>query len=70
VRIRERLDGGRTVSHHERIDELGVELSRIHAALAEDFIALERADDDGAPPSDNSVRAYFAYQRRPASLPG
>ena len=70
VRIRERRGDGRTVSHHERIDELGVELTRIHAALAEDFIALECSDDDGAPPSDDSVRAYFAYQRRPAALTG
>jgi len=66
VRIREHGDGGRSRSHHERIAELGVELARIEQALDPDFVALERFDDAGAPPTDDSARAYYAYARRPA----
>jgi len=64
VLIREHLDGARSRGHHERIGELGVELARIEAALDRDFIALERSDDGGAPPTDDSTRAYYAYARR------
>jgi hypothetical protein len=64
VWIEEHQADGGLVVHHERIGELGVELARIDAALAGDFMALERADDDGGAPSDDSVRAYFAYHAR------
>lgn len=64
VVMRER-QGGRSVLHHERIRELGVELAAVEDALDADFTLLERADDDGAPPTDESARAYFLYRRRP-----
>ncbi len=67
VRISERLADGRTRRHHERIDELGVELALIDAALAAHFEPLERSDGHGAPPTDESARAYFAHRRRPRS---
>jgi SAM-dependent methyltransferase len=50
--------------HHERIGELGVALAAIEEALAGDFTVLERADDDGGTPTDESVRAYLACRRR------
>jgi SAM-dependent methyltransferase len=65
VRISEPVGNGRTDRHHERIGELGVELAKIDAALAGRFTPLESADDDGARPTDESVRAYYAYRRRP-----
>jgi SAM-dependent methyltransferase len=71
VRIREQLGDGRVRHHHERIGELGVELATIAAELAPRFTLLESSDDDGAAPSDESVRAYLAYRRRrraPAAL--
>ena len=64
VRIRERLDDGRSVIHHERIGELGVELATIADALAGDFVLLEIRDDDDLTPTDESPRAYFAYRAR------
>ena len=64
VVIGERAADGATTVHHERIGELGVALARIEDALAGDFVALERADDDGRAPTDASARAYFAYRRR------
>jgi SAM-dependent methyltransferase len=64
VRIREQLRDGRVRHHHERIGELGVELSRIDAELAPRFTLLESSDDEGASPTDESVRAYLAYRRR------
>jgi len=65
VHIRERLG-----EHHERIVELGVELARIDAALGRWFTLLESSDGDGAPPTDESARAYFAYRRRPRAQTG
>jgi len=65
VRIAEHRRGG-VVLHHERIGELGVALARIEAALARDFVVLERCDDDGGEPSDESVRAYYACAALPA----
>ncbi len=50
--------------HHEQIGELAVALTAIETALATDFSVLERADDDGAAPTDESVRAYLACRRR------
>jgi len=64
VRIRERLDDGRSILHHERIPELGVELARIADGLAGDFVLLESSDEDGGAPTDESTRAYFAYRAR------
>jgi hypothetical protein len=56
--------GGPATVHRERIPERGVELAAIAAAIADRFELLESADDDGAAPSDESSRAYFAYRRR------
>ena len=64
VRIRERLDDGRSVLHHERIGELGVQLAVIADALSGDFVLLESRDDHGLTPTDESPRAYFAYRAR------
>jgi SAM-dependent methyltransferase len=64
VRIRERLDDGRSVLHHERIGELGVQLAVIADALSGDFVLLESRDDDDLTPTDESPRAYFAYRAR------
>jgi SAM-dependent methyltransferase len=64
VWIEERPPHGGLVRHHERIPELGVALATIAAALERDFELLEGSDDDGAAPSDESTRAYFAYRRR------
>ena len=52
--------------HHERIGELAIPLTTIAQALAADFEPIESADDDGAPPTDESARAYLAW-RRPSS---
>jgi SAM-dependent methyltransferase len=49
---------------HERIYELGVPLSRIHAALDDRFERLEQASLDGSPVSDESDRVFFVYRRR------
>ncbi len=51
--------------HEERIDELGVPLDRIRSALEPGFDLLEEADEAGGPPTDESVKAHFAYRRRP-----
>jgi SAM-dependent methyltransferase len=64
VRIRERLDDGRSVLHHERIGELGVQLAVIADALSGDFVLLESRDDDDLTPTDESPRAHFAYRAR------
>jgi SAM-dependent methyltransferase len=64
VRIRVQLPDGRSALHHERIGELAVALTTIADTLAGDFELLESSDDDGAPPSDESPRAYFAYRAR------
>ena len=63
VHISEAVEG-RPIRHHERIVELGVELAAIDGALAERFEQLECSDDEGAAPTDESSRAYFAYRRR------
>lgn len=65
IRIFERLEGSHYALHHERIGELGVKLSRIASALEGRFHLLELTDEDGDPPSDESVKAYFAYRRVP-----
>jgi SAM-dependent methyltransferase len=69
VRIDERSDGDRPSHHHERIGELGVELTTIADALAGDFVLLESCDEDGSAPTDESARAYFAYRARDSARP-
>jgi SAM-dependent methyltransferase len=50
--------------HHERIGELAPALATIADALAGEFEPIESADDEGAPATDESVRAYLAWRRR------
>jgi SAM-dependent methyltransferase len=64
IRVFEPDDHGQFALHHERITELGVELSEIQGLLAADFDLVEGADPDGGVPTDESARAYFVYRRR------
>lgn len=50
--------------HHERIDELAMPLATIAQALAGEFDPLECVDEEGAPATDESRRAYLAWRRR------
>jgi len=50
--------------HHERIGEFAMALATVAQALAGEFEPIESADDDGAPATDDSVRAYLAWRRR------
>ncbi len=65
VRIFEEVGPARFQLHHERIGELAVPLSRITAALRAKFVLLEQTSESGEEPSDDSVKAHFAYRRRP-----
>ncbi|MGO8869932.1 MAG: class I SAM-dependent DNA methyltransferase [Acidimicrobiales bacterium] len=65
IRIFECLGGSRYELHHERIGELGVPLDRIRSALAPAFALLEETDEHGGAPSEESVKAHFAFRRRP-----
>ncbi len=51
--------------HEEVIGELAVSLWRIRSALEADFELLEEVSDTGGPPSDDSVKAHYAFRRRP-----
>jgi SAM-dependent methyltransferase len=70
VKIFEHLDGATYRLHHEEIDELGVNLSRIREALAPRFVLLRESDEHGNPPTDTSVKAHFAFGRRPGPPDG
>jgi hypothetical protein len=59
------VEGVRYDLHQEQIGELGVSLSRIESALAPTFLILDETDENGHPPTDSSVKAYFACRRRP-----
>ncbi len=63
VWIVERLADGRLAGQHERIGELGVELERIEAALADRFELLEREDEAGRAPDASSERVHYAWRR-------
>lgn len=63
IRIFEHIGGPRFVLHHERIEELGVELDQMKSALARWFDLLEETDPQGEPPNDESLRAYFVARR-------
>ncbi len=65
IRIFEHQGRDRYQLHQEQIGELGVSLSRIESALASKFVILEEIDENGDPPTDSSVKAYFACRRRP-----
>ncbi len=65
IRIFEHREGPHFELHHERIGELAVELSRIRTALEPRFEFLAESGDNDGPATDQSVKAYFAYRRRP-----
>lgn len=67
IRIFERAgpSSDRYVLHQERIGELAVSLGRLKAALAERFELLEEGTKEDRVPTDESVKAYFAYRRIP-----
>jgi SAM-dependent methyltransferase len=64
VRIFEHVGGTRFTLHHERIEELGVELDQIKSSLALWFDLLEETDPQGEKPNDESLRAHFVARRR------
>jgi hypothetical protein len=49
--------------HHERISELGVELSEVRHLLSPYFEVLDESDPDGSPASDESERVYYCVRR-------
>jgi SAM-dependent methyltransferase len=51
--------------HEEVIGELAVSLWRIRSALEGAFELLEETSDSGGPPSDESVKAHYAFRRLP-----
>ncbi len=63
VRIFEHVAGDRYRLHHERIGELGLPLDDVRALCRDGFELLEEVDDDGAPATDASVKAYYAWRR-------
>jgi SAM-dependent methyltransferase len=65
IRIFENVGESQYLLHHEQIGELGVSLLRIKSALEPKFVLLEEASEVGEPPTDNSVKAHFAYRRLP-----
>jgi SAM-dependent methyltransferase len=67
IRIFEQIGGSDFHLHHEVIGELGVELSRIRAALSRHFIILIELSDTDGEPTDNSVKAHFACRRLPST---
>jgi len=64
IRIFEHLGQDRYALHHEQIGELGVELSMIRSSLDPNFVLLEQVDEIGGSPTDESVKAHFAFRRR------
>jgi predicted TPR repeat methyltransferase len=65
IRIFEHVRGNRFTLHHEQIAELGVSLRQIKTALSPLFDLVEETSESGETPTDSSVKAYFAYRRRP-----
>ena len=67
IRIFERAATGTDAYHlhHEKIGELAVSLARLKAVLAERFELLEEGTKDDQTPTDQSIKAYFAYRRIP-----
>jgi SAM-dependent methyltransferase len=64
IRIFENVGESQYLLHQEAIGELAVELSVLRPALEERFDILEEVDDDGLPPTDDSIKAHFALRRR------
>ena len=66
IRIFERVGGDHYLLHRESIGELAVPLSRVRELVGEGFDLLEEVDDDGAPATDASVKAYYALRKAQA----
>ena len=64
IRIFENVGESQYLLHHEQIGELALGLSTVRAALETKFDLLEEMNEDGDPPTDDSVKAHFAYRRR------
>lgn len=64
IRILERVGGDHYLLHRESIGELAVPLSRVRELVDEGFDLLEEVDDDGAPATDASVKAYYTLRKR------
>lgn len=64
IRIFEQAGGDRYVLHRESIGELALPLARVRELIGEGFELLEEVDDDGAPATDASVKAYYALRRQ------
>ncbi len=64
IRIFERVGGNRYTLHREWIGELAVPLARVRELISGRFELLEEVDDDGAPATDTSVKAYYALRKR------
>ena len=69
IRIFEDVGESQYLLHHEQIGELAVSLSTIRSALEAQFALLEEMNEDGDPPTDDSVKAHFACRRRHQSPP-
>jgi SAM-dependent methyltransferase len=65
IQLFEHVGESQYLLHEEMIGELAVSLGRIRSALAEGFDLLEEVSEDGDPPTDDSVKAHFAFRRRP-----
>jgi SAM-dependent methyltransferase len=63
IKIFEHTDGSRYELHHERIVQLGVPVDQLKEELAQRFTLLEEFDESGAAPTDESLRAFFVYQK-------
>jgi len=64
IRIFEHITGGRYELHREVIGELGVPLAVFRALTDDRFDLLEEVDQDGLIPTDDSVKAHYAFRRK------
>jgi predicted TPR repeat methyltransferase len=62
IRVFEDRGGCRYRLHRERIDELGVPLSRVQSAVEARFDLLEVTDERGGPVGDDSIKAHFVLR--------
>lgn len=70
IQIFEHVGESQYLLHHEEIGELGVGLQRIRAALEPRFELLDQQDENGDPPTDESVKAHFAFRRLDVDVAG
>ena len=64
IRIFEHVGDRRHELHHERIGELALPLGQVRSLIADRFELLEEVDEDGAPATDESIKAYYALRKR------